>query len=335
MLHDMTGLDPRTIPLDDPETMSIYRTDEALKVSLAPLDCDVGSLAIPEFGTNFVRGMLKETRPTTMEELVRISGLSHGTDVWNNNAQVLVQNKVATLMEVICTRDDIMNYLISMGGDPSLSFKTMESVRKGRGLKEEMEAMMHEINVPEWFIDSCKKIKYMFPRAHAAAYVMMSFRVAYYKVHYPLEFYAVYFTVRADTFDISLCGGGLDSVMRNIKLIKVKDKPEQKEKDALTILEVVAEMNLRGFELLPVDIYRSKATVFTIEDGKLRPPFTAVPGLGENVAVLIEKGREGGEYSSKEDFARRTKANTGIIEKLDELGCLDSLEETDQISFGF
>ena len=335
MLHDMTGLDPRTIPLDDPETMSIYRTDEALKVSLAPLDCDVGSLAIPEFGTNFVRGMLKETRPTTMEELVRISGLSHGTDVWNNNAQVLVQNKVATLMEVICTRDDIMNYLISMGGDPSLSFKTMESVRKGRGLKEEMEAMMHEINVPEWFIDSCKKIKYMFPRAHAAAYVMMSFRVAYYKVHYPLEFYAVYFTVRADTFDISLCGGGLDSVMRNIKLIKAKDKPEQKEKDALTILEVVAEMNLRGFELLPVDIYRSKATVFTIEDGKLRPPFTAVPGLGESVAVLIEKGREGGEYSSKEDFARRTKANTGIIEKLDELGCLDSLEETDQISFGF
>ncbi len=335
MLHDITGLDPRTIPLDDPETMSIYRTDEALKVSLAPLDCDVGSLAIPEFGTNFVRGMLKETRPTTMEELVRISGLSHGTDVWNNNAQVLVQNKTATLMEVICTRDDIMNYLISVGGDPSLSFKTMESVRKGRGLKEEMEAMMHEIKVPDWFIDSCKKIKYMFPRAHAAAYVMMSFRVAYYKVHYPLEFYAVYFTVRADTFDISLCGGGLDSVLRNIKLIKAKDKPEQKEKDALTILEVVAEMNLRGFELLPVDIYKSKATVFTIEDGKLRPPFTSVPGLGENVAVLIEKGREGGEYSSKEDFARRTKANTGIIEKLAELGCLDSLEETDQITFSF
>ena len=335
MLNDITGLDPRKIPLDDPETMSIYSTDKALGVSLKPLGCDVGSLAIPEFGTNFVRGMLVDTRPTTMEELVRISGLSHGTDVWNNNAQVLVENKVATLMEVICTRDDIMNYLISMGGDPSLSFKTMESVRKGRGLKPEMEELMHSINVPEWFIDSCKKIKYMFPRAHAAAYVMMSFRVAYYKVHYPLEFYAVYFTVRADTFDIELCRGGLDAVMKNLKLLKSKDKPDQKEKDAVTILEVVAEMNMRGFELLPVDIYRSRAKEFVIEDGKLRPPFTSVAGLGENVALLIEKGREGGEYSSKEDFAARTKANTGIMEKLDALGCFEGLPDTDQISFVF
>lgn len=335
MLHDLTGLDPRSIPLDDPETMSIYSTDKALGVSLEPLGCDVGSFAIPEFGTQFVRGMLKETRPTTMEELVRISGLSHGTDVWNNNAQVLVQNKVATLMEVICTRDDIMNYLISMGGDPSLSFKTMESVRKGRGLKEEMETMMHEINVPEWFIDSCKKIKYMFPRAHAAAYVMMSFRIAYYKVHYPLEFYAVYFTVRADTFDIRLCSGGLEAVMNNLKILKAKDKPDQKEKDAITILEVVAEMNMRGFELLPVDIYKSKAKNFVIEDGRLRPPFTSVAGLGENVAVQIEKAAEGGEYSSKEDFAVRTKANTAVMEKLEAIGCFSELPDTDQISFGF
>jgi DNA polymerase-3 subunit alpha (Gram-positive type) len=335
MLHDITGLDPRSIPLDDPETMSIYRTDEALKVSLKPLGCDVGSLAIPEFGTNFVRGMLVETRPTTMEELVRISGLSHGTDVWNNNAQVLVQNKVATLMEVICTRDDIMNYLISKGGDPSLSFKTMESVRKGRGLAPEMEEMMRSIDVPEWFIDSCHKIKYMFPRAHAAAYVMMSFRVAYYKVHYPLEFYSVYFTVRADTFDIELCAGGLDAVMKNLKLLKAKDKPDQKEKDAITILEVVAEMNLRGFELLPVDVYKSKAKTFVIEDGKLRPPFTAVAGLGENVALQIERGALEGEYSSKEDFANRTKANTAIMEKLDRLGCFEGLPDTDQIKFSF
>ena len=335
MLHDITGLDPREIPLDDPETMSIYSTDKALGVSLKPLGCDVGSLAIPEFGTNFVRGMLVDTRPTTMEELVRISGLSHGTDVWNNNAQGLVENKIATLMEVICTRDDIMNYLISMGGDPSQSFKTMESVRKGKGLKPEMEEMMRSINVPEWFIESCKKIKYMFPRAHAAAYVMMSFRVAYYKVHYPLEFYSVYFTVRADTFDIELCRGGLDAVMRNLKLLKAKDKPDQKEKDAITILEVVAEMNMRGFELLPVDIYKSHAKTFVIEDGKLRPPFTSVAGLGENVALLIEKGREGGEYSSKEDFAIRTKANTGIMDKLDALGCFEGLPDTDQISFVF
>ena len=335
MLHDLTGLDPRTIPLDDPETMSIYSSDKALGVSLEPLGCDVGSFGIPEFGTQFVRGMLKETRPTTMEELVRISGLSHGTDVWNNNAQVLVQNKVATLMEVICTRDDIMNYLISVGGDPSLSFKTMESVRKGKGLKEEMEAMMHDINVPDWFIDSCKKIKYMFPRAHAAAYVMMSFRIAYYKVHYPLEFYAVYFTVRADTFDIQLCSGGLEAVMANLKLLKAKDKPDQKEKDAITILEVVAEMNMRGFELLPVDIYKSQAKAFVIEDGKLRPPFTSVAGLGENVAVQIANAAKDGEYSSKEDFAIRTKANTAIMEKLDALGCFKELPDTDQISFGF
>lgn len=335
MLNDITGLDPRTIPLDDPETLSIYSTDKALGVSLEPLGCDVGSLAIPEFGTNFVRGMLIETRPKTMEELVRISGLSHGTDVWNNNAQVLVQNKIATLMEVICTRDDIMNYLISQGCDPSMSFKTMESVRKGRGLKPEMEQMMDENKIPSWFVDSCKKIKYMFPRAHAAAYVMMSFRIAYYKVHYPLEFYAVYFTVRADTFDIELCLGGLDEVMQNLKILKAKDKPDQKEKDAITILEVVAEMNMRGFELLPVDIYKSKAKTFVIEDGKIRPPFTSVAGLGENVAVLIENGAKDGAYSSKEDFANRTKANTAIMDKLDRLGCFRDLPDTDQIKFSF
>ena len=331
MLHDLTGLDPRSIPLDDPETMAIYSTDEPLKVSLKPLDCDVGSLGIPEFGTGFVRGMLMEARPTTMEELVRIAGLSHGTDVWNNNAQVLVQNGTATLMEVICTRDDIMNYLISIGGDPSLSFKTMESVRKGRGLKPEMEAMMNEINVPDWFIDSCKKIQYMFPRAHAAAYVMMSFRVAYYKVHYPLEFYTVYFTVRADSFDIELCLGGAEKVLDTIKAIKKKDKPDPKEKDAITILEVVAEMNLRGYELLPVDIYKSKATAFTIEDGKIRPPFTAIAGLGANVAMGIENAAKDGEYLSKEDFAMRTKANSAVIEKLEALGCLDMLPDSNQI----
>lgn len=331
MLHDLTGLDPRSIPLDDPDTMAIYSTDKSLNISLSPLDCDVGSLGIPEFGTGFVRGMLMETRPTTMEELVRIAGLSHGTDVWNNNAQVLVENGTATLMEVICTRDDIMNYLISKGGDPSLSFKTMEKVRKGKGLEPEMEKMMNDIEVPGWFIDSCKKIQYMFPRAHAAAYVMMSFRVAYYKVHYPLEFYAVYFTVRADTFDIELCYGGLEKVLDTIKTIKKKDNPDQKEKDAVTILEVVAEMNMRGFELLPVDIYKSKAKQFTIEDGKLRPPFTSIAGLGENVAIGIENAAKDGEYLSKEDFAMRTKANSAVLQKLTDLGCLDILPDSNQI----
>lgn len=208
MLKDITGLDPQTIPLDDPETMKIFRTSEPLGVTLDELDCDVGSIAIPEFGTTFVRQMLKDTRPTTMEELLRISGLSHGTDVWLGNAQELVLSGTATLSQVICTRDDIMNYLILRGGDPSMSFKTMESVRKGRGLTPEMEEHMRSIDTPQWFIDSCKKIKYMFPRAHAAAYVMMAFRVAYYKVHMPLAFYSVYYTVRADAFDIAQAEGG-------------------------------------------------------------------------------------------------------------------------------
>ncbi len=332
MLHDITGIDPRTIPLDDPETMAIYRTDETLGVKLEPLGCDVGSLGIPEFGTNFVRGMLRDTRPTTMEELVRIAGLSHGTDVWTNNAQLLVENGTATLMDVICTRDDIMNYLISMGGEPSLSFKTMESVRKGRGLTEEMQNAMKAISVPQWFIDSCKKIQYMFPRAHAAAYVMMSFRVAYYKVHHPLAFYAVYFTVRADTFDIELCSGGLNAVMENLERLKRKERLDPKEKDAVVILEVVAEMNMRGFELLPVDLYKSKAKTFTIEEGKLRPPFTSIAGLGESVAVTIENAAAGGSYISKEDFINRTKANSAVMEKLERLGCFKGMSDTNQIS---
>ena len=332
MLQDITGIDPKSIPLHDEETMSIFKSDEALGISLKELKCDVGSLGIPEFGTNFVRGMLMDTRPTTMEELVRIAGLSHGTDVWLNNAQDLVRDGTATLMEVICTRDDIMNYLIAHGGEPSLSFKTMESVRKGKGLKPEMEDAMHENNIPQWYIDSCKKIKYMFPRAHAAAYVMMSFRVAYYKVHYPLAFYAVYFTVRADKFDIEQCLGGAERVLGNLEELKAKDKLETKDEEQIVILEMVYEMNLRGIELLPIDIYKSKATHFTVEDGKLRPPFNAIAGLGDNAALLIEKGAEGGRFISREEFVKRTRANSAVMEKLDALGCLNDLPDSDQVS---
>lgn len=332
MLQDITGIDPKSIPLHDEETMSIFKSDEALGISLKELKCDVGSLGIPEFGTNFVRGMLMDTRPTTMEELVRIAGLSHGTDVWLNNAQDLVRDGTATLMEVICTRDDIMNYLIAHGGEPSLSFKTMESVRKGKGLKPEMEDAMHENNIPQWYIDSCKKIKYMFPRAHAAAYVMMSFRVAYYKVHYPLAFYAVYFTVRADKFDIEQCLGGAERVLGNLEELKAKDKLETKDEEQIVILEMVYEMNLRGIELLPIDIYKSKATRFTVEDGKLRPPFNAIAGLGDNAALLIEKGAEGGRFISREEFVKRTRANSAVMEKLDALGCLNDLPDSDQVS---
>ena len=332
MLQDITGLDPRAIPLDDPETMKLFSSSEPLGVSLPELDCDVGSIAIPEFGTTFVRQILTDTRPTTMEELVRISGISHGTDVWLGNAQDLILSGTASLSEVICTRDDIMNYLILRGGDPSMSFKTMENVRKGKGVTEEMEAHMASIATPKWFVDSCKKIKYMFPRAHAAAYVMMAFRVAYYKVHMPLAFYTVYFTVRADAFDIAAAEGVADKVLKNIKDLKKKGNDmDNKEADLLTILEVVYEMNKRGIELLPIDLYKSEAREFKIEDGKIRPPFSSIAGVGATAAEGIAQAAREGAYSSKEDFRRRSGANSAVVKALEELGCMEGIPETDQL----
>ncbi len=332
MLQDITGLDPRSISLDDPDTMKLFSSSEPLGVSLPELDCDVGSIAIPEFGTTFVRQILKDTRPTTMEELVRISGISHGTDVWVGNAQDLILSGTASLSEVICTRDDIMNYLILRGGDPSMSFKTMENVRKGKGVTEEMETHMASIATPKWFVASCKKIKYMFPRAHAAAYVMMAFRVAYYKVHMPLAFYTVYFTVRADAFDIAAAEGGADRVLKNIKDLKKKGNDmDNKEADLLTILEVVYEMNKRGIELLPIDLYKSEAREFKIEDGKIRPPYSSIAGVGAAAAEGIAQAAREGAYSSKEDFRRRSGANSAVVKALEELGCMEGIPETDQL----
>ncbi|MDR0840615.1 MAG: PolC-type DNA polymerase III [Christensenellaceae bacterium] len=333
MLQDITGLNPITIPLDDPETLRIFSGVEPLGCTLKELDCEVGSIGIPEFGTSFVRQMLMDTRPTTMEELVRISGLSHGTDVWVGNAQDLVRGGTATLGEVICCRDDIMRYLIMRGADSSISFKTMESVRKGRGLTPEMEAAMHAVKTPQWFIDSCKKIKYMFPRAHAAAYVMMAFRVAYYKVHLPLAFYAVYYTVRADAFDIAAAYGGAETVLNHIRQLKKKGTDiEPKEADLLVILEVVFEMNKRGIELLPVDLYKSASREFRIEEGRLRPPFSAVAGVGANAADGIAKASRQGAYTSVEDFRTRSGANSAVVKSLQELGVLEGLPETNQLS---
>ncbi len=333
MLQDITGLDPKTIPLDNKETMALFSSVEPLGCTLEELGCDVGSIAIPEFGTGFVRQMLMDTRPTTMEELVRIAGLSHGTDVWLGNAQDLVLGGTATLSDVICTRDDIMNYLILRGGEPSISFKTMESVRKGKGLTEEMEAAMRAIDTPAWFIESCKKIKYMFPRAHAAAYVMMAFRIAYYKVHMPLAFYAAYFSVRADGFDIAAAQGGAAAVLRNIRALKKKGNDiEQKEADLLTILEVVYEMNKRGIELLPVDLYKSAAREFGIEEGKIRPPFSAVTGVGGNAADGVAQAGARGPYLSVEDFRGRSGANSAVVQSLRDLGALEGLPETNQLT---
>ena len=333
-LHDLTGVDPRAIPLDDPDTLSLYSSSNKLGVDLTALSgCEVGSLGIPEFGTGFVRQMLMDTRPTTMEELVRIAGLSHGTDVWLNNAQTLVMNKTATLSQVICTRDDIMNYLIACGCEPSISFKTMESVRKGKGLTDDMVAAMEKQNVPEWFLASCRKIKYMFPRAHAVAYVMMSFRIAFYKMHMPKAFYAVYYTVRADAFDVRYAVGGAQKVLQNIRDIEAKGKEASAiEQDLVTILEVVYEMNLRGIALLPVDIYKSDAVNFLVEEEGIRAPFSAVGGVGRNAALSIAQNKGEEKYLSVEDFQLRTGANSAVIGALVEAGCFDLLPKSSQLS---
>lgn len=337
MLEDITGLNPRSIPLDDPDTMRLFSSTESLGIDLSGLECTVGSLGVPEFGTGFVRGVLESTKPSTMEELVRISGLTHGTDVWLNNAEPLVTNKIAKLSEVLCTRDDIMTYLIAHGMDASLSFKIMESVRKGRGLTPEMEQALIDGNIPAWFIDSCHKIKYMFPRGHAVAYVTMAFRIAYYKVHYPLAFYAVYFSVRADAFDVTLASGGPEKVLAAIKELdknsQTKEPAEKKrDKEIQTILEVVYEMNLRGVALLPVDIYRSEATKFLIEGNALRPPFNSIPGVGDNAAVSMVEKRGTERFVSVEDFQTRTGANSGVVGALEQNGCFDALPKENQIS---
>ena len=337
MLQDLTGLDPVSIPLDDPDTMRIYIASDSLKVDLSAIGCKVGTLGTPEFGTGFVRGVLDATQPTTIEELVRISGLTHGTDVWLGNAEPLVINKIAKLNEVICTRDDIMNYLIQHGVDASSSFKIMESVRKGKGLKPEMEQKLLDNEIPAWYIDSCKKIKYMFPRGHAVAYTMMSFRVAYYKVHYPLEFYSVYYTVRADLFDVSLAAGGAERVLETIRelersMAKMTDSEKGRTKDIITILEVVYEMNMRGIELLPVDLYKSDATKFLIEDGALRPPFNAIPGVGGNAAISLAENRAGKVFHTIDEFRSITKANSGVITAMEKCGCFDGMEKSAQIS---
>ena len=337
MLKDLTGLDPVTIPLDDPDTMRIYVASDSLHVDLSDIDCKVGTLGTPEFGTGFVRGVLDATQPSTMEELVRISGLTHGTDVWLGNAEPLVINKIAKLNEVICTRDDIMNYLILHGVDASSSFKIMESVRKGKGLKPEMEQKLLDNEIPAWYIDSCKKIKYMFPRGHAVAYTMMSFRVAYYKVHYPLEFYSVYFTVRADLFDVLLASGGAERVLETIRELeraaaKMTDSEKGRTKDIITILEVVYEMNLRGIELLPIDLYKSNATRFLIEDGAIRPPFNAIPGVGTNAAESLAENTKGKVFHTIDEFRAATKANSAVVTAMEKCGCFEGMDKSAQIS---
>ncbi|KAA9025842.1 PolC-type DNA polymerase III [Niallia endozanthoxylica] len=333
MLQDLSGIDPKTIPTDDPEVMKIYSSTESLGVTEEQIMCKTGTLGIPEFGTRFVRQMLEDTKPTTFSELVQISGLSHGTDVWLGNAQELIQNNICTLPEVIGCRDDIMVYLIYQGLEPSLAFKIMESVRKGKGLTEDMEAEMRKNEVPEWYIDSCKKIKYMFPKAHAAAYVLMGVRVAYFKVHHPILYYAAYFTVRAEDFDLEAMAKGSASIRAKIDEINGKGlDASTKEKNLLTVLELALEMCERGYSFNNVDLYRSSASEFIIDGNSLIPPFNAIPGLGTNAAYNIVKAREQGEFLSKEDLQQRGKVSKTIMEYLDNQGCLESLPDQNQLS---
>ncbi|MBN6185791.1 PolC-type DNA polymerase III [Aneurinibacillus sp. BA2021] len=333
MLQDLTGLDPKKIPVGDPDVMKIFSGTEVLGVTPEQIDSNVGTLGVPEFGTKFVRQMLEDTRPSTFAELVQISGLSHGTDVWLNNAQELVRNGTCELKDVIGCRDDIMVYLMHKGLEPSFAFKIMESVRKGKGLTPEMEEEMKKNNVPDWYIWSCKQIKYMFPKAHATAYVLMAVRIAYFKVHYPIYFYATYFTVRADDFDVELAVQGPAAIRARIKEIVDKGNDAQpKEKTLLTVLEMCLEMCERGFTFKNIDLYRSDAAQFIIDGNSLIPPFNAMAGVGTNAALNIVKAREAGEFLSVEDLQQRARCSRSVIELLQQQGCLSNLPETNQLS---
>jgi DNA polymerase-3 subunit alpha (Gram-positive type) len=334
MLHDLTGIDPRTVPMAEPETMKIFSSVSPLGITAEELGFDLGTLGIPEFGTGFVRQMLEETHPTTFAELVFISGLSHGTNVWLGNAQELIQKGIATLREVICTRDDIMNYLIFKGLPSKTSFKIMEKVRKGKGLEPEDIETMKQHEVPDWYIDSCLKIKYMFPKAHAVAYVMMAFRIAYFKVNYPAAYYATYFTVRADEFDAEIVVGGEARVRKTREEIKLKgNDASQKEKNLDTILELVLEAMLRGIRFERVDIYRSHPHRFLIAADKvLLPPLASLQGMGATAANSLAAAREEGQFLSIEDLKTRARISSAVIEVLQKHGCLEGMSETDQLS---
>lgn len=333
MLQDLTGVDVRAIPFDDPETLRIFSSLGTLGLTEEQLDGNIGTIGIPEFGTRFVRQMLEDTRPTTFAELVRISGLSHGTDVWLNNAQDLVKEGTATLRDVICCRDDIMVYLIFKKLEPGLAFKIMEDVRKGRGLKPAQIQAMQEKGVPDWYVQSCQTIRYMFPKAHATAYVMMSFRVAFFKVHHPAAFYAVYFTVRGDDFRSSMVVREPDELRRQMKEIMDRgNEATAKEKSTLTDLEVAHEMYLRGLRFLPVDLERSDAARFQITPDGLLAPFGALSGFGRSAAAGVIQARTEAAFTSVEDLMNRAHLSRAQVDILREHGCLRGLSETNQLS---
>ena len=333
MLEDLTGLESKDIPMDDPSTMAIFNSPEILGISLDEINCSTGTLAIPEFGTSFVRQMIKDTKPKSFSDLVRISGLSHGTDVWINNAQDIIKKGYAKIGGVISTRDDIMTYLIQMGVEKKTAFDIMERVRKGKGLRKEDEEAMKAQNVPQWYIDSCNTIKYMFPKAHAVAYVTMSVKIAYYKVHYPEAFYATYFTTKVDDFDADIVIKGQNHILNTIKSFEEKGNDKTaKEKNLITVLEVAYEMYKRGFKFTKVDLYKSDDRKFLLTEDGILPPLMGLQGLGANAAANIKAEREISEFISIEDIINRAKVSKTVIEVLEKHGCLKNMDETNQIS---
>lgn len=346
MFEDQTGVSAKSIPMDDKKTMSLFSSDEALNIKkdkypnpFEKIKNDVGTKGIPEFGTMFVQDMLRKTKPTTFDELLRISGLSHGTDVWRGNAESLIDDGICTLKEAICTRDDIMVYLMKMGLPPASSFKIMEAVRKGRGLTPEWEELMREKNVPDWYIASCKKIKYMFPKAHAAAYVTASFQIAWYKINYPAYYYAIFFSVKGKDFDGFLMSGSYDEILTNYKNIISKPKLSDVEKNMLTIFDLVIEMYRREITFLPIDLYKSHYKNFVVEeDGRIRMPFSALPGLGEKASKNIydaaqELIKKGEKFKTRDEIRQKCKIGDSIMDMLDESGSLGNLPNSEQISF--
>lgn len=344
MLQDLTGVDPQTIPMDDKATMSIFSSTEALGVTPEQINSKVGTFGIPEFGTKFVRGMLLDTMPKTFMDLICISGLSHGTDVWLGNAKDLIDQKIVTsISEAVCTRDDIMVYLIKQSLPPNSAFKIMELVRKGKALKDpkfpEYEALMREHEVPEWYIGSCKKIKYMFPKAHAAAYVMMAFRIAWFKVHIPKAYYSAYFSIRAKAFDAEFMIFGKEKVKEKMKEIEAMgNQAGPKDKDMYDDLELVLEMYERGINFLPIDLYKSHAINFLMEEDGIRPPINSIAGMGNVAAEGIynavqEAEQEGKPINSIEDLKKRAKIGNAAVESLKKFGCLKGLPESDQMCF--
>jgi DNA polymerase-3 subunit alpha (Gram-positive type) len=336
MMSELTGVDINDIPLGDKKVLSLFSSVKELKLSKNYLEEETGALGIPEFGTSFVRRLLKDTRPKSFNELIIISGLSHGTDVWANNAEKLIKTGKTNLDGVIGCRDDIMTYLIEKEVEPSIAFNIMESVRKGRGVQNQYLSLLRQKGVPNYYIDSFNMIKYLFPRAHATAYVMMAFRVAYFKLYYPLEYYATFFSVRSKQYDIQAMISGTKAIRKRLEESQkiLRDKADQKEEDVKRTLQIALEMLDRGYSFENIDLYKSDALNFIVdkENGKLIPPFITIDGLGENTAVTVIEARKDGPFTSVQDLVERTKLNSQNIDRMRELGVLKGLPETNQLN---